>query len=171
MPNYAYYEMKVLGKQDNVEAFIRAMKWEGEYQEHGVGRVSYCEVYEKGESDDGYYACLSGDCAWSILSAMRLKDNPNNLEKLSEKLNLFVEAYSEEPGCAFQEHFLVKNGKIEIDECVEFEEITLDELEDVNDEFWSHYGSKYGLTKENASDFAIDDIIRLGGYKAWDFYI
>lgn len=172
MANNAYYEMKVVGRQDNVEAFVRAMLWEGEYEQQGVGRVFSCEVYEQGESNNGYYVLLSGDCAWSILSAMRKEYNPNNIEKLSEKLELSIEAYCEECGFEFQEHFLVVNGDVEIDECIDWDELCVDELNQLADEFWQQdYVIESGITKENAKEYAVDGYVCIGGYESWNFQI
>lgn len=172
MANNAYYEMKVVGRQDNVEAFVRAMNWEDEYEQQGVGRVFSCEVYEQGESNNGYYVLISGDCAWSIASAMRVAHNPNNIERLSKRLELSIEAYSEELGMEFQEHFLVVNGDVEIDECVDVSEIDIEELDEYEDDFWQQdYVVASGITKDNAKEHAIDGYVRIGGYDSWDAQI
>ena len=125
MANNAFYLMKVVGNRDNVEAFIRAMKWQGEYTEQGIGRVFNADVYEQEDN----YAMIEGDCAWSVVSAMRNEGNPNNIEKLSTRLNLAIEVYCEECGFEFQEHFLVMNGDVIIDECVDWEEYAVEDFE------------------------------------------
>ena len=172
MANNAYYEMKVTGRQDNVEAFVRAMCREGEFENQGAGRVFDCDVYEQGECDNGYYVLLSGDCAWSILSAMRVENNPNNIEKLSKRLNLSIEAYCEENGFEFQEHFLVVNGEVELDECIDWSEIDMESIDEYEDDFWQQdWVVSSGITKENAKEQAVDGFVRLGGYPSWDFSI
>lgn len=172
MANNAYYEMKVVGRQDNVEAFVRAMRWEGEYEQQGAGRVFSCEVYEQGESNNGYYMLLLGDCAWSVESAMRVLNNPNNIERLSEKLECQIEAYCEECGCEFQEHFLVVNGEVEIDECIDWCEINVEDVDECEDEFWQQdYVVASGITKDNAKEHAVDGYVSIGGYASWEFQI
>lgn len=172
MANEAFYSIKVVGRQDDVEAFVRAMNWEGEYEQQGVGRVFECTVDENGESNNGYYVLLSGDVAWSIKSAMRAYNNPNNIEKLSEKLELSIEAYCEEAGNGFQEHLLVVNGDVEIDECIDFYEIDVEELDEVSDDFWQQdCVVEAGITKENAAEHAVDGWIRIGGYESWNYQI
>ena len=172
MANNAYYEMKVVGRQDNVEAFVRAMIWEDEYEQQGAGRVFSCEVYEQGESNNGYYVLLSGDCAWSIQSAMRVANNPNNIEKLSKKLELSIEAYCEEGGFEFQEHFLVVNGEVEIDECIDWSEIDVEDIDEIEDDFWQQdWVVASGITKENAKEHAVDGYVSIGGYESWDIQI
>ena len=172
MANNAYYDMKVVGRQDNVEAFVRAMIWEDEYEQQGAGRVFSCEVYEQGESNNGYYVLLSGDCAWSIQSAMRVPNNPNNIEKLSKKLELSIEAYCEEGGFEFQEHFLVVNGEIEIDECIDWCEIDVEDVDECEDDFWQQdWVVASGITKENVKEHAVDGYARIGGYDSWEFKI
>ena len=39
----------------------------------------------------------------------------------SERLNLDIEVYSEECGCCFQEHYIIKQGEMVCDECVDWE--------------------------------------------------
>lgn len=172
MANNAFYSMKVVGRQDNVEAFVRAMNWEGEYEEQGIGKVFSCEVYDKGQSFNGYCVLIAGDCAWSIKSAMRTYNNPNNIEKLSSKLELAIEAYSEESGNGFQEHLLVINGDVEIDECIGWNAIDVEELDKVDDDFWQRdYVVASGITKENAKEYAVDGYVSIGGYTSWDVLI
>lgn len=172
MANDAYYEMKVVGRQDNVEAFVRAMLWEGEYEQQGAGRVFSCEVDEQGESDNGYYVLLSGFCAWSVVSSMRVANNPNNIERLSAKLELSIETYCEEREFEFQEHFLVVNGKVEIDECIDWCEIDVEYIDYYEDNFWQQdWVVASGITKENVEEYAVDGYVGIGGYKSWDFEI
>ena len=140
MANNAYYEIKVVGRQDNVEAFVRAMLWEGEYEQQGAGRVFSCEVYGQGESNNGYYVLLSGDC--------------------------------EEGGFEFQEHFLIVNGEVEIDECIDWCEIDVEDIDEIEDDFWQQdWVVASGITKENAKEHEVDGYVCIGGYDSWDFQI
>lgn len=165
MANNAFYSMKVVGAHRNVDEFIRAMQWNGEYAEQGVGRVFNADVYEREDT----YAIIGGDCAWSIISAMRNEANKNNIEKLSERLNLAIEAYCEECGFEFQEHFLVKNGNVIIDECIDWEEHCVEDY-DTKEEAEEDLGTTF-TEEEWSSREANDYRICRGGYDSWDFEI
>lgn len=152
-------------------SFVRAMRWEGEFKNQGVGQVIFCDINEKGESENGSYAILCGYCSWSILSGLRMDSNPNNIEKLSKKLNLSIEAYSDENDFLFEEHFLVENGEVKCDERVDFDEFKVEWIDKFSEETLERFKSKYGVTKEKMTEQAVDGFVRLGGYPSWDFSI
>ena len=150
MPNYCYYQMKVVGKKENVEEFIKVMQADYDYSEmkfsfdrHMGGRVFEAYVDEFKEIEKGNYAALiSGDCAWSVVCCMfdgaltyhnDLKTrHPENCKSTtipieSENLDLDIEIFSEESGMCFQEHYLVRKGVIEIDDCVDYNEYYVEE--------------------------------------------
>lgn len=83
----------------------------------------------------------------------------------SKRLNLDIEVYSEECGCCFQEHYIIVNGNIVADECVDWYEYYIgdyntkeeaeEELEiEITDQEWKH-----------------DYYISRGGFENWDFEI
>lgn len=104
------------------------------------------EAYVDRSVDEPNASYISGYCAWSVYSCMFkgdytyyndfLKDYGNRyigfmgttLPDESRRLNLKVEVYSEESGCAFMEHFLIDNGEILIEDCIDIE------YEDILDE-------------------------------------
>lgn len=169
MANCCSYGMRIKGDKVNVEEFIRAMKWEGEYEEQGTGRVYDCDVYDEYELDGKYVVQCNGSCAWSVLSAMRQFDNENNIEQLSARLNLIIEAFSEECGLQFMEHFAIDSGAVLCDDCIDWTCYCIDEIEE--EDFWEEYGEdliKAGITKDNYMDYVIDDRISIGGIE-WDY--
>ena len=167
MANNCYYEMHVFGERVNVKEFIRAMRHEGEYADSGVGRVFSCDVKVE-YTTKGKAICLcEGDCAWSVLSAMRNDSNPNNIEKLSERLHLDIEVYSAEYGIGFEEHYAICDGEVMVDECIDAYEWCVDDIDD--DFFENEDVIEAGITKDNYKDFVVDDYIRVGGYDNWDF--
>lgn len=105
------------------------------------------EAYVDRDLDEANASYITGYCAWSVYSCMFkgdytyydrfIKENYNNkyigfkgttLPDESKNLNLKIEVYSEESGCAFMEHFLIDNGEILIEDCVDIEyEEVLDE--------------------------------------------
>lgn len=177
MANICYVDVSVKGTEVNVKEFIRAMKWQDEYKECGVGRIY--EVFEIDEFawDGEYYAKLGCDCAWSVKSAMCNISNPNNLEKISKRLNLTIEIFSREPGIGFMEHFVVENGTVMCDDCFDYYECDIDEFEammnsgELGDDFWEQdFVVEAGMTKENYNDFERDGYLEIGGCDLnWEF--
>lgn len=135
----------------------------------------FCRVFEAAPSgeftflkqvNDNYEVFLkrleiTGDCAWSVASCMtsgaytyysQFKEKYENrsqattLQLESRRLNLVIEVYSEETGCAFSEHMLYVNGEEVINDCVDYNEIWYDE-----------------------DDNELDEPIREGGFDSWDF--
>ena len=103
------------------------------------------ETYVNRNKDEPNASYLSGYCAWSVYSCMFgtphtyyddfITEKYGNkyigfmgttLPDESRRLNLKIELYSEEPGCGFMEHYLIDNGEILIEDCVDYEEV-LDE--------------------------------------------
>ena len=74
---------------------------------------------------------FSGFCNWSIYDSMCKGDGTyynrsnsimkTNLEDISKELNLEIEAFSEETGCAIQEHMLFIKGDWLINDCVNYQ--------------------------------------------------
>jgi hypothetical protein len=103
---------------------------------------------------------------------MRQNSDSNNIEQLSARLNLAVEAYSSECGFEFQEHFCVINGEVQCDECIDWTEVDIDVLENIGDDFWEQdWVVESGITKENATQYAEDGYVSIGGYAEWNFEI
>ena len=183
MANICSFSMLVNGTHDNIEKFYNAMSQDGDIY---MGRGAEAEIkYDDNYDDEGNdRAFIDGWCKWSVQSAlhdnaisMRTKPemwafhntDPSKLEfitfiEASEKWNLEVEVYSEEPGCEFQEHYIVRNGIMELDECVEWHEYWIDDYE----------------TKEEAEEeigiFITDEeweegFVQRGGFGEWVFEI
>ena len=176
MANNCWYDLSVKGTEENVKAFIRAMKWQDEYADCGVGRVFECDIIDEFAWRGEYYAKISGDCAWSVKSAMCQAYNENNLEAISQRLNLTIEVFSEEPGIGFMEHFAVENGSIMVDDCFDYYECDIDEFEMLmnNDEldyfFEQDFVKEAGMIKENYMEFMHDGYIEVGGCDLnWEF--
>lgn len=80
------------------------------------------------------YLSLCGECAWSVATCMLEEGYYQDyvtrdgfkgitLNQISERYGVDIEVYSKEYGMAFEEHYLIKNGKFEIDDVVSFESI------------------------------------------------
>lgn len=189
MPNYCDYEMKVVGNEESIKEFIKVMNsnynyhtMEFDFDRHMGGRVFEVETTEDiVEQENGkFYTTIYGYCAWSVYSCMfegahtyysQLKEEygekcrSTTIPIESKRLNLDIEIYSKESGMAFQEHYLVKQGTIELDEECEYTECYLDDYE----------------TKEEAereleikiTDYEWDEggYISRGGFEEWSYEI
>lgn len=147
MPNYCNYGMRIVGKKENVEELIKYMKADYDYtdsknycsEKHHLFRVFECDVNEDSiNEEDGIYSCEAyGSCAWSIHSCMfdgehtyykrNIEEYGYNsraitIQQASKELNLEIEIFSEEGGCGFMEHYIIKNGEILVNDCVEYSE-------------------------------------------------
>ena len=177
MANSCYFVMKVKGKKENVLKFQRIITRNKEGVEiddetflqelsKKFHRWVECEVYSQTETEDNEYIIeLSGDCAWSINTAMLTPGNDTyTLEELSRDLQLKIEVYSEEYGIAFQEHFFYDNGDCISNECVDAFEYYIeneDELREANEE----HGTSYTM------DDLDDGYLHIGGFENWKFEI
>ena len=160
MANNCLFDWKIVGKEDNVEELISMMKWEDEFAVEGLGRIYEIACFDKEEIADGVIAAYGyGDCAWSVLTALRnYKGRHPSLESETERLGLKIEIYSSEPGFAFQEHVIIDNGIVVEEECVDYEEHWIaeyDTLEEYNREYETDF-------TEDMVDG--DGYVKVGGY-------
>ena len=188
MPNYCNYSMKVVGKETKVDEFIKIIQSDYHFDDNGkcnvdrhMWRVFEADVTDECIVDDIKSVIICGYCAWSVYSCMF--DGPNTyqgdhcsptdggttLQIESARLGLDIEVFSEETGCCFMEHYLIRNGVIEIDDCVDFYEYCTDNyetVEEMNEELATN------ITQEEF-DYAnnyCDGYVHSGGME-WDFTI
>lgn len=164
MPNYCDYDMRVVGKKENVDEFINVIKADYNYgKEIPATSKHLFRVFEADVLDDycytkedGRYSCdINGYCAWSVYCCMlegtgtyyndckeRYPDKfmGTSLLKLSKELDLDIEVFSEEPGVCFSEHYLIKNGELLIEEEKDLE---IDETEDGDWTISNRFDSDY----------------------------
>lgn len=180
MANICDFSMCVKGTHDDIEKFYNAMTQNGNIY---MGRGADAEIQYEDEEGGAF---IDGWCKWSIQSALiddaiSMRNEPDkwyfgdnidksNLEFITlieacRKWNITMEVYSEETGCCFQEHYLIRNGDIELDECIDYYEYCLGdfrtkeeaekELEvTITDEEWDNEG-----------------LISKGGFEDWEFII
>lgn len=160
MANYCNYVMKITGRKENVEELIDMMKWQGKYEGQGLGRIYDCWEDDIEEITEEFVAAqVSGNCAWSVLTAMRnYNGRTPSLESESERLGLVIEVYSTETGMGFQEHCMIDKGYVVFEECLDYEEHWIDEF-DTLEEYNEEYGT--GFTEDMVED---GEYIRIGGY-------
>lgn len=187
MPNICLYSMCVKGKKENIEEFIKVIQADYDYDkmkfthDRHLFRVFSADDngIEQVDDNDVYEVIINGDCAWSVGSCMfesyyynSLKERfPNEfrgttLQIESERLGLDIEVYSEESGCCFQEHYVICNGDIVVDE---------------SEDWYEYYIGDYETKAEAEEDLGItitdeewnsgEDFISRGGFGSWDFDI
>jgi hypothetical protein len=171
--------MSVTGSKENVGEFIKIMK--ADYSGKPDDPLHLWRIFEADETDteelgDGIIRTyIDGDCAWSVNSCMfengysyqsQHKKDPDNrgttVPAESERLNLVIEIYSSEPGCAFQKHYLVAFGEILDDDCIDWEEHYIGDttIETYNKEWDTNF------TEE---DMDADGYIIKGGFGEWNY--
>lgn len=110
------------------------------------------EAYVNRSEDEPNASYLYGYCAWSVYSCMFgtshtyyddfITEKYGNkyigfmgttLPDESRRLNLKIEVYSEEPGCGFMEHYLIDNGEILIEDCVDYMEVLDEEGKEIGE--------------------------------------
>lgn len=114
---------------------------------------------------------IDGDCAWSLNTCCLGTGYADRdlFAQNTRELNLVMEAYSEEAGMCFQEHYVYDRGQCIESECVEFYSLHYDE------EDWESF-EKF---KEEYKDIiptnaTIDDLndggyYSAGGFEDWNF--
>jgi hypothetical protein len=180
MANICDFVMRVKGKRENIEKFYNTMHQNGNVY---MGRGAEAEI----NYEDNDIAEINGWCKWSVVSALidnaiSMRTEPGKwyfganfnfsktqfvtLIEACRRWDIDMEVYSEESGCAFQEHYMVVDGDLVIDECVEWNEYCIDDYEtkeeaereleiEITDEEWD---SK-------------DSFISRGGFGEWNFEI
>lgn len=186
MANYCNFSMCVKGTKENIEDFLKVMKADYNYDkmefthDRHFFRVFESNCDEIVECEDGRYkAIIGGYCAHSVNSCMFddiftyyrtgkeyiTEDyKATTLPIESKNLGLDIEVYSEEPGCAFQEHYVIVNGDVIIDKCVKWKSYWLDNFETKEEA-----ERELGITIYN--DEWEENYVERGGFREWNFVI
>lgn len=164
MPNICEFEMLIKGSVDNLKKANEIINADYEYDENGLKSCNadfhvcrtwpYSDLEHELDFESGSIK-IYGDCAWSVSTCMfeqgyykDLKHRSNSrvttIPIMSEMYDLDFEIYSKEYGMCFQEHYIVRKGEIELDECVEFSTEYIE---------------------------GTDEYISVGGIKNWEFSI
>lgn len=141
--------MKIKGSKNAIKRVIECLKANYNYPEEGKPKHKHFfrifDVYDEDEAEDNgdgtFTQYLFGYCAWSVSACMlnewehsyysECKNNHKDifmgttLEEQSQDCE--IEVFSEEPGCCFSEHYIFKNGKRIVDDCIDIEEGGYDE--------------------------------------------
>lgn len=157
MANECSFSALITGRVENVREFLKTMRRRWAYE-------VICEDEPQLEdfAPDGIISeYVEGFCKWSVLCAMRDEYRNPSIESESGRLNLFVEIYSTEIGCAFQEHVFIKKGVVAVDECVDYNEIYVGEYDSIEE-----YNAANGT--DFTQDMVENDLVILGGF-GWKY--
>lgn len=113
--------MKIIGSKNDVLNFFNSIE-----DKKLKCRVYEIDIYEENFSER--YIEAFGECAWSVYSAMI--EYP---EFMAATKNLTIEIYGSEPGCGFQEHYIIKDGKITEEKTEDYIEIYEDNESELKD--------------------------------------
>ncbi len=169
MPNYCYYEMKVKGRKEDCYKWLSKMRSYDE--ENHFYRIFDADITDECGTDNDYSIIISGDCAWSLETCCRSSGYSGGIDLFAENskvLNIIMEAYSQEPGCCFQEHYIYNRGRCCSDECEDWSEYYWDRDECSFEDYKKDYDVPDSITE---SDFDDEGYYHEGGFGEWNFVI
>ena len=186
MPNYCMYQMRIQGKPNDVAEVIKVIQADYNYDTMQFSADKHLfRVFDADIMDDEIVGnvrdvVINGSCAWSVFSCMMEGDGTyyssfkdtyvqfrgTTLVQLSKKYSVMIEVYGEESGCEFQEHYLIHNGELLIDDTVRYIELYKEYLEE-DETTLAEVLEESGFTMDDVTDE--DDYYRIGGFESWDF--
>lgn len=175
MANNCSFEIHIKGERSSCEYWVELMR--GTAIANNFCRIFHVDVIDVSGDDDDCTMILCGDCAWSLETCCRESGYAGeDLFALhTSELCLIMEAYSEEPGVGFMEHYIYNNGECFTDECVDYMEWFWDrDCYTTYDDFMEALGYErkngefQNVPKEE--DFDADGFYRVGGLE-WNFSI
>lgn len=140
MPNYCNYEMKIKGSKDAIKRVIECLKADYNYLEGKPEHKHFFRIFDVDGDEDRpvcngngiYTQTIWGYCAWSIHSCMCRGEHSyyedckaNNPEifmgtdLIEQSQDCEIEVFGEEEGMEFSEHYVFRNGKCILDDCVD----------------------------------------------------
>lgn len=175
MANNCWFDMRITGGEEQIKELVEMLRWEGKFKNAGLGRVYSFDAdeIEKTDIPGVFQVNGSGDCAWSVLTAIQNYGGRHpSLESETGRLGLVVEVYSSEPGVGFQEHVLIAKGSVIESECLDYQEhwvegvegleaynrenetnFTADMVNDNGDVCFGGFGDNYGDFEDVSSYF------------------
>ena len=115
MANSCFFVMRAAGIEKDISVFLARLKNSIDFE------IDQSKTVRSREDPSIVAIEGQGNCDWSI--KLSLLDNAGiSFLKDSARLNLVIEAFSSEPGFAFQEHYLIDRGNILIEDVADYEE-------------------------------------------------
>lgn len=161
MANACAYKMKITGGEEKIKELLAMLYREGNYEETGFTGVLgiSAEEIRLTTLPEVFEVEVTGYCAWSIKHALQAyNDRHPSLESETERLGLVVEAFSVEPGSAFQEHVLIANGDVVLEDCVDYKEYIVEGYDSI-EKYNAEHGTNFTQDMVNA-----DGMVCEGGF-------
>lgn len=162
MANMCSFTMKIKGKKEDIQYLLNCIP-PTTNSEQSLSAIYEFKLDENSSIDNGFVSG-TGTCSRSVSYGL-LKYEENNLVKLTKDKKVVVEIFGEETGLCFQEHSIVKSGKIQKYKCVDYECILLEDYDSLNE-----LNQQNGL-RLSLKDFDSDGRYEIGGFKNWQFSI
>lgn len=171
MANNCFYQITVVGEKASCEEWLRRMK-DYDARNHFY-RMFIVEVDNEEVLTNGDYKMqISGDCAWSLESCCRASGYSHGVDLFAvntEELGLDMEAYSEECGLEFAEHYIYKHGECVVDDVEDFREYFWDRVQfKTYEEYKDYYIEQYEETPPDENMFDEDGVCKVGGFEWTD---
>lgn len=163
MANSCYFNLKVAGDGAKCVEFYKMLESEETWA------IEEVELHSIGAENGCFFMEFSGECKWSVLSAMDKREDRTNertLKQESKRLGLEIEVYSTENGVGFAEHIWYRNGEVLEDECVDYREFYWDKTDHPTIE---SYNQAYN-TDVCEKDFDDCGWHFKGGFGDWTFF-
>lgn len=159
MANNCFYMMHIKGDKNAIDEFVGMMK------DGKMGRFFSVEA----EMDSDHEAIVSGDCAWSLSSAVLLTgtkrlEEPAFLNKM-RRLGLSIEAYTADEVAGFEEHFVFDKGVIAIKETTDLATYAARNLSEKD---LQNIAKEHHATTDAVVASIDDEVVQIGGYD-WIF--
>lgn len=189
MANICNYTMRIAGKKENRMAFLKALSQVGKY---AIGRGA---VVTRITRSTDRFCTVEGWLKWSVKSSLidcaesmqRQKNGKNEhwmqsfiekyefltIEEAVDKFQVDVEIYSEEPGCAFAEHYTYEHDEDPCYEETEFKLLYLPDYESYEEFIEDYPGKKDEISKEEfelLKEIGADEYV-LGGFPDKEFWV
>lgn len=172
-----FYDLKAVGTKESVDELVQILQYK--HPKLCMYRIFCAEVCDEGTTPNGEcYVSVCGDVAWSIYSTMLHEPMPgpkgwSDILTETARLNLAVEIFSSEPGIGFQEHYIIWQGEIKVDECLDYSEIWYDSSDwkgDTEEAKFAAFCKEYELKNVSLKDLDDGCTYKVGGlpnYGKW----
>lgn len=177
MSNYCEYCLKAKGEEKNVKELVQILQ----YKHPDLEPYRIFDAYEDEcgtDNENKYFVCLSGYVAWSIISSIlapeeKTKNIPSdrklvNIINETNRLHLVIEIFSSESLIGFQEHYIIDNGDVLVNECKDYDEIIYDSSEyegETDDEKFKNFCKENEIDIDDPDVEQQDNIFMRGGIK------
>ncbi len=127
MPNLCVFSMKIKGTEENCRKWLELLK--GNTDEAHFYRMD--DIYTSVEegTEESFVMVIHGVCAWSLETCCRASGYSHGVDLFAvntKRFSLAMEAWGEETGMGFQEHYVYKNGECLKEECEDYTEFWWD---------------------------------------------